>query len=129
MNEPRDSFSYTYSAKRRAEAEKIRRKYKTDTLKDSEDKLERLRTLDASVGKKAGAVSLAVGIVSTLVMGLGMSCVTVWQESLFLPGICIGLVGIFGILSAYPLYRYIYEKRKKKAAPEILRLTEELLRE
>lgn len=43
-------------------------------------------------------------------------------------GILIGLLGIAGIAGAYPVYRMITRKRRKKLAPEILRLTNELMK-
>ena len=57
-----------------------------------------------------------------------MSCTTVWQDTLFLPGIGIGILGLLGMAAAYPLYRNITRKRREKLAPEILRITQELLK-
>jgi len=52
----------------------------------------------------------------------------VWSDTLFIPGIIIGVVGIVGICAAYPLYQCVTKRRRDKLAPEILRLTEELIR-
>jgi uncharacterized membrane protein YuzA (DUF378 family) len=41
-------------------------------------------------------------------------------------GIIIGLIGIAGVGSAYPLCQHITRKQREKLAPEIMRLTEEL---
>ena len=57
-----------------------------------------------------------------------MSCCMVWGEELFIPGVIIGIVGTGGVSLAYPLYAFITEKERKKIAPEILRLTEELMK-
>ena len=47
---------------------------------------------------------------------------------LFVPGIIIGMAGIIGVAAAYPLYARITRKERQKIAPEILRLTEELMK-
>lgn len=72
--------------------------------------------------------ALVVGIVSTLIMGFGMCCTMVWGESLFVPGIVTGVTGIVGICAAYPLYIRMTKRQRDKLAPEIMRLTDELLR-
>ena len=124
MAENNDSFQYNYVAKQQEEIKKIRQKY----LPKEDASLEHLRSLDRSVTKPGAILSITVGILSTLLLGLGMSCTTVWQDTLFLPGIGIGILGLLGIAAAYPLYRNITRKRREKLAPEILRLTQELLK-
>lgn len=116
-------FRYTYSATERSEVESIRKKY----LPKEEDKMEQLRRLDASVGKKGMVISLIVGIVGCLVMGLGMCCCIVWGGVWFIPGIIIGLTGIAGVALAYPVYIRVTQKERERIAPEILRLTDELM--
>ena len=91
--------------------------------------MEQLRRLDESATKSGMIVSLIVGIISTLIMGFGMCCCMVWMENLFIPGIIIGIIGIGGVASAYPLYSYITKKYRKKLAPEIIRLTDELMKQ
>lgn len=53
--------------------------------------------------------------------------VLVWT-SLFALGVVVGLVGIAGIIAAYPVYSHITKKQKEKLAPQILRLSDELLK-
>lgn len=118
-------FSYTYSASQQAEIKSIREKYMQPS--EEEDKMEQLRRLDRSVTKAGTAVSIIVGIISALVFGVGMCCTMVW-DGLMLPGIIIGVVGIIGIVSAYPLYIHITKKQREKVAPEIIRLTDELMK-
>lgn len=124
MKENKETFSYTYSAKQQEEIERIRKKY----VPPAEDKMEQLRHLDRSVTQKGTLVSLTTGIIGTLLLGSGMSCTMVWAETLLLPGIIIGLIGIAVIIAAYPLYQYVTQKERKKIAPEIIRLTDELLK-
>ena len=125
MSVKKDAFHYTYSAKQQEEIQKIREKY---TSKE-EDKWEQLRRLDAIAAKPGTIAAIIVGIISSLILGIGMCCTLVWADRFFIPGILIGMVGIVGISAAYPLYSYITQKRREKLAPEILRLTDELTRE
>ena len=118
-------FSYTYSASQQAEIKSIREKYMPPS--EEEDKMEQLRRLDRSVTKAGTAVSIIVGIISALVFGIGMCCTMVW-DGLMLPGIIIGVVGIIGIVSAYPLYIHITKKQREKVAPEIIKLSSELMK-
>ena len=76
-------FEFTYSAKQQEEVQKIREKY----VPKEADKMEQLRRLDANVTKKGTVVSLVVGIVSALILGVGMCCCMVWGGALFIPGI------------------------------------------
>ena len=46
----------------------------------------------------------------------------------FALGILIGVIGMAVLGMAYPLYQRILKKEREKAAPEILRLTEELMK-
>jgi hypothetical protein len=122
MQKQNETFQYTYSAKQQAEIQKIREKYVTK----EENKLEQLRRLDESATKPATIAALALGIISALVMGIGMCCTMVWADKWFIPGIGIGVIGLCGLGAAYPLYQAMTKKRREKIAPEILRLTEEL---
>lgn len=123
MENDKKKFSYTYSAKEQEELIRIRNKY----LPEKDDKMENLRKLDQSVYKKATIYSLISGIVGALVMGIGMCCTMVWEDKMFIPGIIIGLIGIILVSLAYPVYNRILKSERKKIAPEIIRLTDELL--
>lgn len=119
-----ESFNYTYSAKQQEEIKNIRKKYATP----EEDKMEQLRKLDNGVTKKATAVSIAIGVIGTLLLGIGMCCTMVWAGSLFIPGVVVGIIGIAILCLAYPLYNHTLKKEREKIAPEILRLTDELMK-
>lgn len=123
MENNNQSFEYTYSAKQQAEIQHIRKKY----LPKEEDKMEQLRRLDKSVTQKASTAALILGIIGALILGVGMCCTMVWKEQWFVPGIGIGIVGIAVVSVAYPLYTRITKKEREKIAPEILRLTNELM--
>jgi hypothetical protein len=125
MDIKNETFNYNYSSKRQEEIQRIREKY----VPKEENKMEQLRHLDESATKPGTIVALAVGIMGTLLLGVGMSCSLVWAESYFIVGIVIGVIGIAVLVAAYPLYMYITKKQREKIAPEILKLTEELSQE
>ena len=122
MENEKDSFRYTYSAKQQEEILSIRKKYLPQR---QEDKMEQLRRLDQGAGKKGTVVSVTVGILGCLLLGVGMCCTMVWMESWFLPGVALGIIGIAGVAAAYPLYSHITRRQRQKIAPQILKLTEE----
>lgn len=129
--ENKEGFSFTYSAAQHQEVEDIRKKY----LPKEEDKMEQLRKLHAVPTQKAQAASLAVGVIGALIMGTGMSLAMTdigqmlgsHRELSMLIGILIGLVGMVLVAFAYPLYNRVLRKEREKIAPEILRLSDELL--
>ena len=124
MEERQDTFHYTYSARQQSEIEQIRSKY----LPPEENKMDQLRRLDRSATKKGTAVSIAMGVVGCLLLGVGMCCTMVWTGKLFIPGIIIGLAGLALVAAAYPVYSRITRKEREKIAPEILKITDELIR-
>ena len=127
--ENKESFSFTYSAAQQQEVEDIRKKY----LPKEEDKMEQLRKLHGIPTQKAQTASLAAGIIGALIMGTGMSlAMTDIGAALgglaMVIGIAIGIVGMVLVALAYPLYNRVLKKQRKKIAPEILRLSDELLK-
>ena len=120
------TFNYTYSAKEQEEIKRIREKYASPTKEETS--MEQLRRMDESATKGATIVSLVVGIISALILGVGMCCTMVWGGKLFIPGIIIGIIGIAGVSAAYPIYTRMVKKKRAEMAPEIMRLTDELMR-
>jgi len=123
-----NSFEYTYSAERQQEIEAIRKKY----LPKEEDKMEQLRRLHSIPTQKAQAASIAIGVLGTLILGTGMSlCMTELGAALghlaMVIGILVGLFGLVMVALAYPVYNIVLRKERQRIAPEILRLSEELL--
>lgn len=123
------SFEYTYNAQHQKEVEEIRRKY----LPKEENKMEQLRKLHHSATSKAQSVSIAMGIIGALIMGTGMSLIltnlgNALGNLAMVIGITVGLAGIILVALAYPAYNRVLKTEREKIAPEILRLTEELLK-
>ena len=126
--ENKEGFSFTYSAAQQQEVERIRKKY----LPPEENKMEQLRKLHAIPTHKAQTASLTVGVIGTLIMGTGMSvCLTeigaVLGSRGMGIGILVGVVGMVLVALAYPLYNRVLKRQREKIAPEILRLSDELL--
>ena len=130
--ENKESFSFTYSAAQQKEIENIRKKY----MPKEEDKMERLRKLHHSATQKAQAWSIALGVIGALILGTGMSlAMTNLGEILgshrnfaMVLGIAVGIVGLALVALAYPVYNLVLKKERQRIAPEILRLTDELMK-
>ena len=118
-------FSRVYSAKMNSEVESIRNRYVPYTP----TKLERLRELDYRV-RTAGIIEgLTLGALGALVFGIGM-CFGLDV----LPGadwitVILCLIGIVSMAPAYTVYKNIATKKRAEMAPEILKLSDELLGE
>jgi predicted glycosyltransferase len=133
-NKNKETFSYTYSAKEQEEIKTIRKKYVEE--EQTEDKMSLLRRLDAAVTQKATTIALVFGVIGVLIMGIGMSlAMTEIGEMIgllgsmsMLVGILIGIVGIILVCMAYPVYNRIIRKERKKIAPKIIKLTDELMK-
>lgn len=118
-----NNFNYTYSAPEQEEIKKIRQKYLPP--EEKADKMNRLRELDKSAETPGVIVSLILGVVGTLLLGVGLCCTMVWTE-FFVLGIIVGIVGIIILSLAYPVYKKITKRQREKIAPEIIQLADEL---
>ena len=119
-----NTFSYNYSATRNKEVESIRKKY----IPREESKLERLKRLDLRVQMSGTVESLCFGIMGVLIFGIGMCFFldvfpgAAWLSALFM------IIGSLIMIPAYPVYRRISRKTKAELTPEILRLSEEIMK-
>jgi hypothetical protein len=96
----------------------------------------RLRKLDASVTSTATVIALILGVIGALVLGFGMSLIMTDLNDFFglsadksmMIGVTVGVLG--GIIAsfAYPVYNAIVKAKRKKLAPEIIRLADELMK-
>ena len=117
-----NTFEYNYSAERAKEVEAIRRKYE----EPKEDKLEQLKALDRQAERRGKSLSIAIGVIGTLILGLGMSMVMVGEALYFIPGIIIGVLGIVALGAAYPVYKTVTQKDRAKVANQVLALVKEI---
>lgn len=111
-------------------AQKIRTQY----MEKESTELDALRALDAKVKRPANIFCYVFGSISAIIMGCGMSLVmTDIAETIgmtgdpTLPGIIIGVAGLALALINYPLHKGIMNSRKKKYAPQILKLSEKIM--
>ncbi len=133
MNNQNDTFQYTYSASKQKEVEAIRNQYISSTTPAQIDQLEKLKRLDAGVKNKTSMIAISLGLLGTLIMGFGMSLImtdlgtALGINTPIFPGMIFGLLGMILVITAYPLYQIILKKERKKIAPQVLQLTEQLL--
>ncbi len=123
-----EKFNFTYSAptkNEREEIEDIRKNYLPKTEEDS--KLVRLKKLDNKVKNTPMALSLSVGIIGTLIFGLGITMILEWKIIAF--GIIVAIVGLIPVGFAHFTYKKLLNKLTEKYREEILKLSEELLNE
>ena len=127
--EDKESFKMTYSAQQQEEIRSIRQKY----APQAESKMDQLRALDACVTQKATMVSILVGVIGALLLGCGMSLILsdfgAALGTAALPvGIAVGVIGLVPAALAYPVYNRTLKKEREKIAPQILQLTDELMK-
>ena len=132
------SFVYSYSAKEMAEIKSIRGKYEAkDTDENStESKKARIRSLDSSATNAARAAAITLGVIGCLILGFGMSLIMTELAAILsldillaiIIGSLTGTLGIAILILAYPLYTLILKHKRAAVAPEILRLTDELMK-
>ena len=109
-------------------------KIRTQYTEKQHTELDELKALDAKVKKPANVFAYTYGSVSAIIMGTGMSLVmteigeVIGLASAMVPGIVIGVVGMSMALSTYPIYKKMLNDRKKKYAPEILKLSEKIMK-
>lgn len=121
-------FRYTYSApteSERREIEDIQKQYAPADPAD--DKMARMRRLNARVRNISVSAAISLGIVGLLLFGAGMSLTLSWGY--YLAGILTSVAGIAVMAAANPVYKAVLKKCKNKYGEEILRLTRELLNE
>ncbi|MBP3704052.1 MAG: hypothetical protein J6I98_00830 [Clostridia bacterium] len=109
--------------------QKIRTQY---TEKESTE-LDVLRELHAKVKRPANVFAYVFGSISAIIMGSGMSLVmtdigtTLGMTNTMLPGILIGIVGMFMAIINYPVFKGILGARRRKYADEIIALSNKIM--
>ena len=89
-----------------------------------------LKKLDRKAKFPANVTAYTLGIVSALVLGVGMcfSMRVIGAGSTFymVLGIILGIVGIAGVSVNYAVYKKLLERGKQKYAADIIRLASEI---
>ena len=124
-----EKFKYKYSAptqEERKEINSIRNQYlpKDETTVD----IERLRKLNNKVQGLPMAISISFGVIGLLTFGLGLTFFLEWVN-LWYCGIPCSIVGIVLMILAYPSYQKTLQRLKGKYGPEIIKLSNELLKD
>ena len=92
-----------------------------------------LKKLDKKAKQGAQIFSLTFGIISSLVMGTGMSfamgVIGGNNTTSIIIGIIVGLVGILGVSINYFIYKKLIAKSKEKYGSDIIRLAQEIAAE
>ena len=114
MEENKEIFTYTYSARQQEEVRRILQKY----TPPQEDKMELLRRLDKSAQQPGTIAGIALGVCGTLMLGLGMCCTMVWT-GVFALGVAVGCTGIAVLALAYPMFLHLTKRRRAQLAPQI----------
>lgn len=107
-------------------AESIAKEYAPKT----DSKVVALRKLDRKVKLPAKVFTYSFGIVSALLLGIGM-CLTMGvigggTSLMFGIGIAVGVLGIAGVSLNYPIYRRILDSRKAQFANDIITLAKSI---
>ena len=123
-----NKFEFRYSVpteEERNEIKNIRNQYLDNHSQN--EKLARLRKLDAKVKNIPTCVSMIVGIMGILIFGLGLAVALEW--GLIFWGVIIGVIGCVPMGFSYIVYNKTYLKLKDKYSDEILQISNELLNE
>ena len=93
-------------------------------------KVKALKKLDGKARVPAQVFTYTFGIISALIMGVGMClCMNVIGNGsilLMALGVIIGIVGIALMSVNYPIYKRMLESGKKKYAADILELAKQI---
>ena len=89
--------------------------------------------LHARPTKRAQAAAISVGVIGSLVLGTGMSLAmtdfgAILGDFALVMGILTGIIGMVLVALAYPIYNRVLKKQRKRIAPQILKLTDELMK-
>ena len=108
-------------------------KIRTQYTEKEHTELDELKELDAKVKRPVNIFAYIYGSISAIIMGSGMSLVmTDLGASLGLgsamgPGVLVGIIGMAMALTTYPIYKKVLNARKKKYAPQIMKLSEQIM--
>ena len=112
----------------------IVQKIRTQYTEKQHTELDELKALDTKVKKPAHVFAYTYGSLSAIVMGSGMSLVMtdigtmIGLRATMVPGIVIGVLGMVMALTTYPIYKKMLSNRKKKFAPQIMELSDRLMK-
>lgn len=122
-----NKFEFTYKAPTESERRTIEAiKSQYEEKPRTEGAYEKLIRLDKKVKNVPTIVALIVGILGTLIFGLGLTMVLEWH--IYVWGVLVSLVGAVPVALAPILHTQLLKRGKKKHAKEILILSEQILK-
>jgi len=95
-------------------------------------KVKQLKKLDAKAKKPAHIFAYTFGIISALVLGIGMCLameVIASGIGAIVSGTIVGILGIIGCGVNYPIYKKMLAKGKAKYGSDIMKLAKEISEE
>ena len=89
-----------------------------------------LRKLDQRAKLPAVIFTYTLGVLAALVLGAGM-CLSMGvigsgTQTMFVIGVVIGIIGLFGMGINYPVYKKLLKNGKQKYAYDIIQLAREI---
>lgn len=96
-----------------------------------DSKVVALRKLDRKAKMPATIFTYTFGIISALVLGVGMcfSMGVLAEGSLFILGVVLGILGLVGAGVNYPIYKKLLAKGMEKYSYEIVELARQISEE
>ncbi len=122
-------FEYTYSAlteTERKRLESIRREYEPKR-ETEQSEFDRITQLDSKIKTPARVWSIVIGVVGTLLFGLGLTMVLEWAMTVY--GIIVMALGCVPLALAHPIYSALIARGKRKYGGEILQLLDSVPKE
>lgn len=116
------------------EKEYLVERIRTSYVEKQDSELDELKALDKKVKRPVNIFAYALGTVSSLIMGSGMSLVmtdigkTIGIEEPMIPGIAVGIAGLCIAIINYPIYKKLLEERKKKYAEKIIEISDRIMK-
>lgn len=95
-------------------------------------KVKQLKKLDAKAKMPATIFTYTFGIISALILGVGMCLameVIATGVGAMIAGVIIGIAGIVGCGVNYPIYKKLLERSKAKYGSDIMKLAKEISEE
>ena len=124
MNE--NKFEYTYTAPTELERRQIKA-IKQEYVGAPSSNMQKLEKLHKHVKSCALVPALIIGIIGTLIFGLGLTMVLEW--GLIFWGICVSGIGAIPMAVAPFVHKAILKAQKEKHKVEILELCDSLEKE
>ena len=109
-------------------------KIRTQYTEKQHTELDELKELDTKVKRPANVFAYTFGSLSAIVMGTGMSLImtdvgkAIGLAKTTAVGTVIGAAGMSMALGTYPIYKRMLNSRRKQYAPQIMELSDKIMK-